>query len=271
MAGKGWQSLASRWLRFLLAYWRANLAAQMEYRASFASQVLAMFLNDGLWVAFWALYFQRFPVVRGWALPDVLTLWAVVALAFGLMCVLAGGALQLPRLVAEGQMDFYLTLPRPVLPHLLVSRTGHVSAWGDVIFGPVVFFCLAPWTWDQALRYLLVSALAAVVFTSFAVLVGSLAFFVGNAELLAQNALNALIHFSTYPAPLFDGWGKAVIYTVIPAAFVGSVPVEVVRRFGWGHLALLAGAAAALSCLATAVFYWGLRRYESGNLVRVQG
>jgi hypothetical protein len=36
------------------------VAREMEYRASFAAQVLSMAINDGMWAAFWVLYFARF-------------------------------------------------------------------------------------------------------------------------------------------------------------------------------------------------------------------
>lgn len=261
--------MAARWRRalaYLPAYWVFNLHQLLAYRASLVMQVAAMFLNDGLWVAFWALYFQRFPVVNGWTVHDVLTLWAVVAFAFGLMSVLAGNAFLLPRLITTGQLDYFLALPKPVLPHVLVARMG-AMAWGDVLFGLAVFFFLVPWTWDQALRFLLAGALAAAVFTGFGVITGSLAFFFGNSEQISQRLFEAMIHFATYPTGIFDTWVRVLLYTLVPAAFVGAVPVAVIRHFAWGDLALLAAVAAAVGGAAAWLFAAGLRRYESGNLM----
>jgi ABC-type sugar transport system ATPase subunit len=53
-------------LRFVWAYVRANLKVALEYRFAFWGNVLAMFLNDLMWVAFWAVFFTRFPAVRGY-------------------------------------------------------------------------------------------------------------------------------------------------------------------------------------------------------------
>ena len=62
----------SNYLGLAVAYTRLNFNAQLEYRGAFISQVAAMFLNDGVWVAFWSLFFTRFQVLRdetsGWRL-----------------------------------------------------------------------------------------------------------------------------------------------------------------------------------------------------------
>ena len=62
-------------------YTRLNLNAQLEYRGGFAAQVAAMFVNNCVWVAFWGLFFTRFPVLRGWDVRDVITIWALAASA----------------------------------------------------------------------------------------------------------------------------------------------------------------------------------------------
>ena len=61
------------YLRLAAAYVRFNLKAQLEYRGAFFSQVFSMFVNDGVWVLFWMLFFRKFPILHGWNVADVLT------------------------------------------------------------------------------------------------------------------------------------------------------------------------------------------------------
>jgi ABC-2 type transport system permease protein len=61
-----------------------------------------------------------------------------------------------------------------------------------------------------------------------------------------------------------------ILFTVLPAAFIGSVPAEFVRAFSWEQLAMMTAAAAGLLFLSVFVFYRGLRRYESGSAIQVQ-
>lgn len=261
--------MAGKSLRFIGGYVATNLATALEYRSSLITQVLGMFVNDILWVAFWVLYFTKFPVLRGWTLEDVLVLWSSVALSAGLVMGLFTNSLRIPTLVAQGQLDYYLALPKDVLVHLLVSQIQLVNL-GDLLFGPILLVVMVKLTWVKLAVFLATSLLGAVVMLGFYVLTGSLAFFAGNAETFGSTMVNTLMHFSTYPTPIFDPAVKFVLYTLIPAGFVTSMPVELVREFHWvGFLELLVAAVVFLT-LAVVVFRAGLRRYESGNLMQMR-
>src|SRR5215216_6553842 len=116
--------MVASYSRFLLAYIRLNLSAAMEYRVSFIAQTLGMMLNDAVFFIFWAIYFARFSNVAGWEMRDVALIWAVAATAIGLGVALLGNCTRLATLVVQGQLDYYLALPKAPLPHVLVSRMG---------------------------------------------------------------------------------------------------------------------------------------------------
>jgi ABC-2 type transport system permease protein len=203
-------------------------------------------------------------------LSQVVVLYGTVAFSFGLCNVVCGNAFWVARTITSGDLDYYLVLPADPLVHLLVSRMS-LSAWGDLAFGLAIFLIMAPQRWLQLPLFLLVGLIAAVVMTSFAVLVGSLTFWVGNADTLATQLVNALITFGMYPIEIFPGGVQLLLYTLIPAAFVGSLPAGLLSEFRWERLLLLAAVAAGLALFARWTFRRGLRRYESGNLVTVRG
>lgn len=260
---------AVRTLAFLGAYIKVNLAAAMEYRASFITQCLGMMLNDAIMFVFWWLYFERFPAVRGWELRDVVMLWAVVATSFGLAVTLFGNGSRLAPLIVQGQLDHYLALPRNVLLHVLVSRMS-LPGWGDVVFGLAAFVLAGRRDPATIALFLVLVGASMAVFLASQVLTGSLAFFIGNAETAATQAQNTLVTVSLYPGPLFRGWTKLLLFTILPAAFTAHVPVELLRRFDPVRLAALLGFAMGAMLLALAIFRLGLRRYESGNLITLR-
>jgi ABC-2 type transport system permease protein len=264
-----WRSFID-YLKLAAAYVRFNFRAQLEYRGAFFSQVAAMFLNDGVWVVFWVLFFQRFPVVHGWQLTDVVTLWAVLTAGFGLGFGLAGNALYMASNIAQGEVDVWLLQPRAVLPHMILGRSAP-SAWGDALFGYVVYLGFVRPDWPRTVVFLLLSLTVAVVFVGFCTLAGSISFFIGNGTTLADQWRNTLISFSTYPPSLFQGAVKVVLYTAIPAGFASYLPVETLRHMSWRYGLLSVGGALALLAAGAGAFYLGLRRYESGNLVSMNG
>ncbi|HEX6289243.1 MAG TPA: ABC-2 family transporter protein [Herpetosiphonaceae bacterium] len=252
--------------RFVWGYVAANFQGALEYRLSFASQVFAMLLNDIMWLVFWIAYFGKFQLVAGWGRDDIVMLWAVVAAGFGLGTTLCGNVFRLAGMIMRGELDFYLALPKPVLSHALISRMS-LTAPGDIAFGLIAFGLIVRPSAVQWLLFLVFMLTTALILVSFGVITQSLAFWLGNAEGLAQQLTNAMISFSTYPTVIFNSAVKWALFTVIPAGFIAYVPVQLLREFSWplfgGLLAFAVGAVA----LAGAVFRAGLRRYESGNLV----
>jgi len=258
------------YIRLAAAYTRLNLGAQLEYRGAFFSQVIAMFINDIAWVLFWMFFFTQFPVLRGWSLNDVLLLWAVTASGFGIAYSLMGNAHQLAPVIVNGELDIWMSHPRAVLPHLLLGRS-IPSAWGDALFGYAVFIAFIRPSMAQLMMFVVLTFIVATTFVGLGILAGSLSFYIGNASSLADEWKFAVISFSTYPPSLFDGAVKLLLFTLVPAGFVSYIPVEALRTMSVEKLFLAALGSMGVLTLAICVFYYGLRRYESGNLISMNG
>ena len=253
-------------MRFALAYMRINLAAALEYRAAFVIQVGGMLMNDLAFFVFWVLFFNRFPDVGGWGMGDVALVWAVAATAIGLSIAVFGNCVRVAAIVMDGQLDYYLGLPREVLLHVLVSRMG-LSGWGDVSFGLLAFAVFGPHDPVSILLYVCLVSAGVVTFTAYMVIVGSLAFFVGSAESASFQAQQAVINFSLYPGGIYHGWLRVLLFTVVPSGIISHLPVEILHEFDPLRLLAVFGFSAGSAALALLVFRLGLRRYESGNLL----
>ena len=257
-------------VRFFLYYLGVNLSAAMEYRGAFMAQAIGMFANDAVFAIFWILYFNQFPSVGGWQASDVALVYAVAAASIGLSTAVFGNSTRLATLVVQGQLDYYLGLPRNTLLHALVSRSS-LAGWGDVCFGLLAYALFGRLDPKSIALYVALVVLSLVVFLSFMVIAGSLAFWMGSAEAAAFQAQQAVITFSLYPGAMFQGWMRVLLFTAIPAGFISHVPVELLRSFDPTLFAGLLLAAGFSAVLAVSVFHIGLRRYESGNLVSLRG
>lgn len=256
-------------LNFFRALVAINWSSAMEYRASFISQIFGMFLNNGIYFVFWAIFFQQFGGVSGYEVQDVFLLFGIVALGFGTATVFAGNVgYPLAYLIAQGRLDYYLALPRPLLPHVILSRMS-ISAIGDLAFGLFAFLFTGRTQALDIVLFLFAALVAALIFTAFGISTGSLAFYFGNAQQISSQATNAIITFALYPNTLFSGATRLLLYTLIPAGFIGALPVELIQSRDFGLLPLMIGAALGFWVLAIAVFYRGLRRYESGSALNV--
>lgn len=256
-------------LTFLLALWKANLQAAMEFRAAFLTQVIFMMVNNGAYFVFWILYFDTFNEVQGWTLNDMMLLFGIAATAWGVGAYFFGHFTTLAEVITQGRLDYYLSLPKPVLLHVLASRSIG-SGMGDIIYAIGSFILSGYLTPDSILRFVLAVFTGVCIFISFLTIIQSLSFWLGNTVALSQIALSAVLTFSLYPSVLFNTTTKFVLLTIIPAALIGTVPAEFVRSFTWQSLLQISAGALIFLGLAVTIFRSGLRRYESGSAIQVE-
>ncbi|GMK42906.1 multidrug ABC transporter permease [Paenibacillus glycanilyticus] len=255
-----------RLIRFTAASWRLNLAGAMEFRFSFLLTVGSMIVNNIVWIIFWGMYFKRFPVLNGWTLQDVMMMWAAASGGFGIMSVFFGNATRLANLIATGQLDVYLAQPKPVLLNVLISRMS-VSAIGDLLFAIFIFAGFGDVSPVGIVKFTAALLISGMIFIFFCVIAGCLSFWLGNTEGLSFQLFNALLVFATYPTAIFKGFGRLVLFTVIPAGFISSMPVSFIRELDLPFLYGALGMTALLCAGGILLFYRGLRRYTSGNMM----
>jgi ABC-2 type transport system permease protein len=79
-----------------------------------------------------------------------------------------------------------------------------------------------------------------------------------------------LLSFASYPLSIYQGFTKILILLIIPAGFVSGVPVELLKSFDATWLLYMIGFTILITIIAVSIFYYGLRKYESGNLLYVR-
>ncbi len=258
-----------RELVFIKALMAINLSSAMEYRTSFFTQIIFMFVNNGIYFIFWLIFFEQFGDVRGYEIEDIYLLFALVAFSYGIGYLFAGNTgPHLAYVIAQGRLDYYLVLPRNLLLHVIFSVM-QVSAVGDISFGIMAFFFAGRLQLIDWVYFFAASIPAAMILVGFAVVAGSLAFFMGNAQYASQQIANAMLTFALYPNTLFSGVARFLLYTAIPAFFVGAVPVDIVKNHDLMLFMALCGVAILTWSIAVILFYGGLRRYESGSAINV--
>lgn len=247
-----------------------NIASAAEYRLGFIIQTVGILFNDLTYIVVWMLFFNRFTVINGWEIQDMALLVSVFYLSFGFLGVFSGGLIDLAKYIARGELDYFLAFPKNVLWHEAVSRV-EIPGLGDALFGVVVLlFFTGGISLEKFAVYILVSVLSGIIFINFAIITQSLAFFFGSYEESADRWLWTLFGLCLYPQTIFSGWLKLITMTILPSFFIIYLPVELLNHFDWCLMAWLLGSVVVGSALSLLVFYRGLRRYESGNLINVR-
>jgi ABC-2 type transport system permease protein len=254
-------------LRLAALYIRFNFSSALEYRASFLSAAVGMFISDATFIFFWWVVFdQTGGTIGGYDFRDMMFIWATSASAFGLMNIVFGNLPRINDTVMTGALDTYLLQPRNVLLNLLMSRTDF-TAWGDLVYG-VVLMILTDQGFSGWMGYLTGVFSGGIVMASEIVILQSTVFFLGNSSFLSNMSINLSVNFCTYPEGIFPRALRFLLYWLIPAQFIVHVPLRIARGVGvayWLPTQILA--ALCFAAFAVWVFGRGLKRYESGNLI----
>lgn len=255
-------------MRVCLLSIKYNIMREMVNKVTFLTNICFMVLNNATFLVQWFILLRLREDVGGYTLREIMLLWGLVAASYGLSHILFARVFSLSELIIKGKLDSFLVQPKNVLVSVLTSSTD-ISAIGDFLYGVVIVCACRPGVGGFFL-FLLFVVTGAVIFTSMALLMGSLSFWFVRMDMLQNQMVMNIVSFGTYPDGIFSGVTRFLLYFVIPAGMAVWHPVHVLVSFDAGMLFTVLGYVCGLTVLAVAVFYRGLRRYASGNLMEAR-
>ncbi|GGP59027.1 ABC transporter permease [Saccharothrix coeruleofusca] len=250
----------------------ARLRGQMSYRLSFVLDCLAQALAQVSELAVILVLFHRVRALGGFSVEEVLLLYALTSLAFGLADAVAGQLERLPTYLLSGSFDALLLRPLGTLPQLAVSDI-QLRKLGRVVAGLALLgYALArndiawsPWT---AVLAAVAPLAGAVLFGSVWVVGGAACFWLVNGQELTNSFTYGGSAFASYPITVYGDWTRRLMAFVVPLAFVSYYPgLALLGRpdplggpawLGW--ISPLVALAAA--CAAGLVWRWAVRHYR---------
>ena len=251
-----------RELKAVLKIWKLAWAEALVDRRAVLIQVLALGGNGVVWLVFWFFFFRRVGVIRSWGFNELVTL---LVIAWSIHGVVIGGLSNVRRLgelISTGRIDATLALPGPTLPFLLVRKIDALQAGNFVVGLGVYIFIGQP----SLVKTVLVSGAiiaGSVVLTSLLIVAGSLSFYTRH-DAASDLGFHAVSLFMAYPADIFGRGTRFMMYAVVPAAFVTTVPARMIFEFSRTLALVVLVSAVVAPAIATKVFYRGLERYTSG-------
>ena len=141
-----------------------------------------------------------------------------------------------------------------------------VSALGDIIYG-YILLCIYGITVQAFILFTLFSICGGFILASLSVILSSLSFWFSKSDSITDTANSMMTHFATYPDGIFKGITKIILYTIIPVGLVNYIPVRVITKFEWRTFLTTIGGTIIFVILAFTIFYRGLRKYSSSNLM----
>lgn len=242
-----------------------SLMRELLNKTTFISNIVFMILNNASFIIQWVILFSLKDNIGGYELKHVLLLWGLAASTYGISHFLFRSAYFLSDTINNGKLDSFLVMPKNVLISVITSSID-VSALGDLIYGIIMIFVYG-FTLKTFLLFIIFSITGGLILTSFAVILGSLSFYFSKSEMIVDTGNNLITSFATYPDGIFKGLAKIMLFTIIPVGISTYIPIKVLTEFNIYLFLIVIFATIIFIALAFIVFYKGLKRYSSSNLM----
>lgn len=255
-------------IKIVLLSTKYALQREMLNKVTFFSNIIFMILNNASFIVQWIILFSLKEEVGGYTLKQVLLLWGFAASTFGISRFFFKEAFNLTETINTGKLDAYLIQPKNVLISCITSSV-EVSAIGDLLYGFIMLFVYGL-NLKNLLLFTLFSILGGLTVVSISVIYSSLTFWFGKVDIISNTANSLMINFATYPDGIFKGFIRLLFYTILPIGFVNFLPIKIMTEFNLLSMLIILFCTIFFVSLAFIIFYRGLRKYSSSNLMNVR-
>lgn len=241
------------------------LMREMLNKTTFIINILFMILNNACFIVQWIILFSIKKNIAGYDLKKVLLLWGIAASTYGFSHFFFKKSYNLSDIINNGKLDSYLVQPKNVLLYAITTDV-ETSAIGDMIYGYIMLFIYG-FTIPRFLLFTLFTICGGLILTAISVILCSLSFWFQKSDTIADIGNSLMTNFATYPDGIFKGIVKVLLFTLIPVGIINYIPVSVLSDFNINLTLLVIGVTIIVVILSFIVFYRGLRRYSSSNLM----
>lgn len=241
------------------------LLREMLNKTTFITNIVFMLLNNASFIIQWMILYSLKENVGGYTFKQVLLLWGLASGTYGVSRFFFQKAFSLSDTINNGKLDAYLVQPKNVLLSVITSEV-QVSAIGDILYAYIMLFIYG-FTIPRFILFTLFCIGGGIILTAISVILSSLSFWFQKTDIIADTGNSLMTNFATYPDGIFKGLAKILLFTLIPVGFANYIPVRILSEFNLLLTILFIVITTIITLLAILVFYKGLKRYSSSNLM----
>lgn len=262
-------------MRVYLHLSAAQIRAQLQYRASFALDLVATFLISFLDFLAVLILFHNVPSLAGWNVHEVAFLYGASAVTFALAELFVGHSEVLGQHLRTGTFDILLARPRGTLFQMISSdlplrRLGRV-AQGAVVFGYALSGAHISWSLGRIAVLLSMLPTGIVIFASMWIAAMCVMFWTTEGGEFANAFTYGGQTLTQYPINLYSQWLRRFLAYLVPTAFVSYFPALYVLGkddpLGLPRILQFSAPVVALAGALVAAFVWrvAVRHYRSAG------
>ena len=256
---------AKNQLKISLLSVKYALMREMLNKVTFITNILFMILNNVSFIIEWIILYSVKDNIGGYTLDKVELLWGLAAGTYGVSRFFFKKSFELSDIINKGMLDNYLVQPKNVLISAITSDIT-VSAIGDLIYSYIMLF-VSGVTFTKFVLFTILIISGGLIVTGISIILASLSFWFGKMDTICDIGDNLMINFATYPEGIFKGIAKVILFTIVPVGISNYIPVRIITKFNLKFLLINLIFTLFIITSAFYIFYKGLKKYSSGNLM----
>lgn len=206
----------------------ASVRSQMVYPTSFALQCAGQALVQLQDMVIILVLFSRISEMGGFTQQEVLLIFSLAGISFGLAHLLVSPLDKVSQLVRTGTLDALLLRPLPAMAQICVTdfalrRVGKVGT-ALAVLGYVLATSEISWTPVRVAVLLITPLTGLVLLSAIWVAASATTFWLVEGQELPNAVTYGSGMFTAYPVSVFSGWLLRLMAFVIPGAFVAYYP-----------------------------------------------
>jgi ABC-2 type transport system permease protein len=248
----------------------AMARSSMQYRFNFLAQILTMvFTYSGQFIAlFWLT--QRFQTLGGWRLGEIILLYALAILAWGVCVSVFFGLTSFEDMIRNGTFDRALLRPMNPLLHVLANQSP-LSGIGQFVFS-ILAFCFAiyqagvPLTPLKLVYLLLTTIGGGLIIGATLIGVATITFWTVRSYVFYWSLVYPARQLINYPVSIYNRALQVFLTVAVPFAFINYFPAHLlldkVEQLPYPVLAWLTPLVGLVAVtVAYRAWTWGARYY----------
>lgn len=258
-----------RYIKLYVMLWAQSVQAQMEYKVDFILGNVTTILGQVVGIAFVWVIFQSIGDLNGWNLPQIMLIYGIAALPFGLVELFFNGTWRLNYLVRMGEFDRFMVRPVGSLFFLLSSDSA-LHGLGNFFTGLVIIAKASSdlhltWTATNIGFLILAVVCGAIIYVSIYLSTAATAFWFVGASTSIMYLAHSLRNFSTYPLTIYARPIQILLIWIAPFAFTSFFPATFLlgKEMYYPFVFLMPVVSIAFFGLAYGFWRIGLNQYQS--------
>ncbi|MBE5959163.1 MAG: ABC transporter permease [Lachnospiraceae bacterium] len=263
-------------LHLMTVYSKTTARAWFQYRVDAVLRSLAVFAREstGIIVIYFTLL--KFNSLNGWNIYELLFLYSLIFLTYGIMIIFFTGLRDFGNMVREGSFDRFVLRPRGILFQIIFVNSDWFAAIGHGGLGITLFLISAGkvgvhWNIYNALYYLFAVIGGVLIQGAVFLFIATL-----NIYLIETGSIKELLYwnvrkFAGYPISIFNKGVQFLMIYIMPYAFVNYFPAQFLLRkedmsqYPEIYLYLTPIVGVGMYLLAYAFWLYSLKYYKSSG------